>query len=438
MKIAVLLFIPLLLISWSSAAQQYDLKEIWKVVLEKDFDIQIERNQQTIVNNQNNLGARGMLPRISMDVLPDLTVNDARQEFLSGQINEATGARNRTFHAGAQLDWVLFDGFQMFARGKRFDLMDEQAALNFQAQVEMRLYQVAIQYYTLLAFQQRQEIYEEAVKLANMRFDIVNVQYKNGAATQLDVLQAKLDIAADSSRLLQLQQQMEGVQIQLANFLQESEYASINVVGNLFDSLEQKSIDFYLSKLEEKNLDVLMAKSTLAIREQEKKEAIGAYYPQLSFFTNYNFNTAQNEVGFLLSNRVYGPSFGVTLRWNILDGLSRMQQLKNVKVEEESAKIMIDKQVNDVSTELKTAFNDYDWAFKTLQLEERNQLTHSEIVTITTQRLNLGAISPIQLREVQMNMLDAKHRIVEAQLAIAIAQLNLALFTSDFSYEMSF
>lgn len=417
-------------------AQSYNLEEVWKIVLSNDFDIYIEKNKQAISSNQNNLGAKGMLPTISLDIAPDLTVNDARQQFLSGQINEASGARNRSIHAGAQLNWVLFDGFQMFARSKRFDLMDEQAALNYRAQVELRLYQAALHYYTLLAFQERAEIFKEAVELANMRFDLVKIQRQKGSATQLDVLQAKLDLAADSARLLQLHQQMEGVQIQLGNYLQQKDYEAIQVEGS-FEANEQL-VDFtiYASKIQTQNVDLLMAKSAIAISEQHKKEAMGQFYPQLSFYTNYNFNSAQNEVGFLLSNRVYGPSFGVSLRWNILDGLSRVQQLKNTRIEAENSKLEEQKQVNDITTELKTAYNDYSWAFKTVKLEANNQLTHQEIVTITNARLTLGAISPIQLRDVQINLLDAKHRMVEAKLAIAIAQLNLSLLSGDFSYTL--
>jgi outer membrane protein TolC len=110
-----------------------------------------------------------------------------------------------------------------------------------------------------------------------------------------------------------------------------------------------------------------------------------------------------------------------------------MQNLKNARIDEDNARIMEEKQLNDITAELKTAYNDFSWANKTLKLEQNNQLAHQEIVTITTARLQLGAINPIQLRDVQMRMLEAKHRMIDAKLQTVIAHLNISLLTGDFS-----
>src|SRR5690606_12272074 len=142
------------------------------------------------------------LPTISILADQNWSQTSARQEFLTGQVNEANNAKNTALNLGAALNWTFFDGFRMFARDKKLDLMEESAQLNLRAEMEMKVYQASISYYTLLVLKEMNSIYEESISLTKARYDQMWSKFENGAISQMEFIQTQLDLTADSSLYL--------------------------------------------------------------------------------------------------------------------------------------------------------------------------------------------------------------------------------------------
>ncbi len=429
--IIILLISTFPIVSFSQLTFSYE--EYISEVLAKDFGILMMKNEQQIAANENNIGAAGYLPRISMDARQDFTVNSARQEFLGGQTNEADNAQNRAFDVGGLLEWTFFDGFKMFATDKKLNHLEETAQLNTRAEIEFKIYEASIQFYTYLLLKEMQSTYETAVDLSKLRFEDMQNKFENGVATKVELLQSELDLTADSSALLLNQKELRNIKIQLAKMITLPLDEEFSVNGQLPESISPIAWEDILDQANEKNTNLLLAKSALAVRESEKKEALSRFYPQLGFYAAYNLNTAQNEVGFLLSNRVYGPSVGLTLRWDILDQLSRFQELKNAKIHIENAELGLKEQQLFISSELKKAFNEFEWASKTLSFELRNKVSTNNIVEIAKVSLDAGTITALELREIQFSLIEAQRRILSTQLDYVTAKLNLDLQTGKWS-----
>jgi outer membrane protein TolC len=183
----------------------------------------------------------------------------------------------------------------------------------------------------------------------------------------------------------------------------------------------------------EQNTSILQAKALLAIREKEHKQVLSRYYPQLAFFSGYNFGTSRNQVGFLLSNQSYGPQFGLTLRWDILSGLSRLTQSKNTRIETENANLAAQEREIQVATELRSAYLDYEWAKQNLHFEVQHIDASESGSAIMTKAMGIGSVTPLQLREFQFSVVAARSRIIQAKMDYITALLNVYLGTGDFS-----
>src|SRR5690554_1058010 len=112
----------LLLSSLSIGQERIGLEQVVNRVLNQNFGIQIAKIDTEIAKNQNNPGAAGYLPTLDLQATQDLGMSSARQEFLTGDVNEADNAKNRAFSAGAMLNWTFFDGFKMFATDKKLEI----------------------------------------------------------------------------------------------------------------------------------------------------------------------------------------------------------------------------------------------------------------------------------------------------------------------------
>lgn len=407
------------------------LEQVVSNVLERNFSVQIQRNLVEVAENDNNIGNAGYLPAVSINGEQNWSSNNTRQEFFSGQVNEADGAKSRSTAIAARLDWTFFDGFRMFATDKRLQLQEDNARYQLTAEMEMQIYQAAILYYTILQTQELTPVYEDALDLSRERYSIVELKQKNGAATQLELLQARLDLTADSSVLLQHQKYLSDLKVDMNTLMGLPVSTPFTIEGSI---LPEAAITWEsaLAQAQEQNTQLLLAKSAIAITEMERKEARSAYYPQLGVYAQYAYGSSQNQVGLLRSNQTHGPGAGFTLRWTILDRLSTYTALKNNQLFYENAQLAEQQQQQFVEAELLKTFNEYLWAKQNLELEQQTILNTSEAFEIARVSFENGSMTSLELREIQYAIVQAESRLSAARLTLKTAELNLSLTTGNF------
>lgn len=430
MRVLILSF--LFLFSFPVIAQDtFTYDQFIALVLEKDYGIQIVKNNAEISANENNVGNAGYLPQISVIADQNLTITSARQEFLSGQVNEADNAKNTSLSAGVLLNWTFFDGFKMFATDKKLDLLEESALLNLRAEMEMKVYQASVSFYTLVVLNEMNEIYEQSIDLSKARYDQVNLLVSNGAASDMELIQAQLDLTADSAVFLNNQRNIAAIQTSLNAFIARDAELPFTATGTLPEVTEAMNWEELVDKSMADNASLLYAKSALAISEQERKEVLSTWYPQLAIYAGYSYGRSQNEVGFLLSNQSIGPSFGLTLRWDILNGLSRIQNSKNSRLTIENSELAQKQQSQLIRSELREAFVNYEFTMKNLEFESRNQLVAEEVEKIIGTAFESGAYTALELREFQFAVVEARSRLLTAKLEYMTQRLNLLLLSGS-------
>lgn len=413
--------------------QTFTLDTFVSVVLEQDYGIRISKNQVKQAVNANNIGAAGYLPQIGVNLEQNWTINSARLEFLSGQINEANNAQNRSFAAGIMMNWTFFDGFNMFLEDKRLDLLEQNAKINLSAEMELKIYRSAVAFYTLLLLEDIKSMHLESIDLSQARLAQIETKKQLGAANDLEWIQTKLDLNADSALYLQNNRAIHLLKTEMNIMIARQPEMPFQIQGEFPKQFDKISWEQIKLKGIGQNSAILQAKTQLAIREKEHKQVMSRYYPQLAFYAGYNYGQANNQVGFLLSNRSYGPQFGLSLRWDVLNGLSRMYDSKNTKIEVDNSKLFQEQQENAIASELHQAFLDYQWSIENLKFEAQNMASVEQSTAIISQAMTLGSVTPLQLREFQFSVIQAKTRYLEAKMQFITAQLNIALGTSDFS-----
>ena len=432
MKNLLVIFVILLSSTVGFSQQKLTAEDFINNVLNNDFGIQIVKNETLIAANENNLGNAGFLPTLMIDANQDLTINSARQEFLGNQTNEADNAQNSAFQVGGLLEWTIFDGFSMFATRKKLNLLEETAQLNLRAEVEVKVYQAYLLFYSYLLHQELQAIFQQSIDLSLARMEYIEKRIANGAASKTELIQSQLDLTADSSAFLNNLNELELIQAEINEMMAQDANTALEIEGKLPSTTEDFNPESYKENAFSNNINLLIAKSNMAVLAQERKEITGSFYPSIGLYAGYNFNQAENEVGFLLRNRTYGPSFGITVRWNIIDNLSRYQSLKNIKIHQDNAEIIEKQEKQIIDRELTQSFSNLKWAKRNMDFELRNQVKRDEIISITEKALQAGSITPLELREIQFSAVEANERLLQSQFDYISAKLNLYLTTGAF------
>lgn len=418
---------------YGRAQNIFTLDQFLNEVLRKDFGVRIAKNIEQQAENNNNPGNAGYLPTVGVNIEQNWTINTARQTFLSGQVNEASNAQNRSINMGIMMNWTLFDGFHMFLEDKRLDLLSQSAKIQTAAEMEMKLYRAALSFYTLLLLKEFNSLYKESIQLSLARIDQIETKRKYGAANDLEWLQIKLDLNADSARFLQNERAIQLLKSEMNAMIARQPEEELTIEWAFPTNFESNSWEEIKQKGLKQNVSILQAKTLLAIREKEHQQVLSRYYPQLAFYGGYNFGQANNQVGFLLSNRSFGPQLGFTLRWDILSGLSRMYDTKNTKIEIHNVQLMQEEREIAIASELHQAYLDFKWSLENLKFEALNVENAEQSTMIIRKAMELGSATPLQLREFQFSIIQAKTRYVEAKMNYITARLNLFLGTSDFS-----
>ena len=105
------------------------------MALENNYDIQLIAKDVAIADNNVNIANAGMLPSISANVSAAAGIQNTTQTLLSGEVRSLRNAESSSRAYGANLEWTIFDGFQMFTRYEKLQELKAFGEANLQAAI---------------------------------------------------------------------------------------------------------------------------------------------------------------------------------------------------------------------------------------------------------------------------------------------------------------
>ena len=78
-----------------------------------------------------------------------------------------------------------------------------------------------------------------------------------------------------------------------------------------------------------------------------------------------------------------------------------------------------------------TFYNNYLTALEMAEVEKKNINIARENLDITSERLRIGTIQPIELRQAQLNLVDAEFRKIVAEFDAQMAGLEMKRLTGE-------
>jgi outer membrane protein TolC len=438
--ITFILFAELVGVTGNIIAQDsLSLEEALKTGLSNNFGILIARNDAAVASVNNSLGAAGFLPIVNAAGTRSWTVSNTHIE-LPGRdtviIREGSDAHSDNFNPNIQLSWTLFDGFNMFVNKKRLNELEKAGQLNLRITIENTVSQIISSYYQLSQQQKTIDAIHEALALSSMRKDLAESKLAVGADSKLSVLQASIDLNADSARLFDAINVFKQLKYDLNLLLSRDPSVDFNVSRQI--SINEKlSLEEIMGKAHNENSSLIAARINEDIARLAIQQVYAGMYPRLSFFSGYNYNLSHAQVGNVTMNRSYGYNYGLTASWNLFDGFNKYHNLKRAKLEANSAQIELLQQELEIDAELLKVWNDYQTGLTVTRLEKRNLESARENLSITMEKYRNGMINDIDLRIVQQKYVDAESRLLGAELQAAMAENELSRLSGAFSTYMN-
>ena len=185
------------------ASAPLTLRKCLEIGLEQNYDVRIVRNEERVSDNNATAGNAGMLPTVDLSAGYTGTLdNDRTVTPRNGDATTETGVYDQTANVGLAVNWTLFDGLRIRTNYKRLKEMQQMGALKTRITIEDFMASLTAEYYNYIQQTLRLENFRYAVSLSRERLRITEARVQVGNFSRLDLLQARVDFNADSSKYM--------------------------------------------------------------------------------------------------------------------------------------------------------------------------------------------------------------------------------------------
>ncbi len=422
----ILLLISLYLFAEVNAQQIYGLKQCLETGLEQNYNIRIVRNEQKISDNNFSIGNAGYLPTIDLNAGYSGTHNNVEQRLNNGDINQTNGIDNQTANAGVNLNWTLFDGFQIQAKYSRLKELQQMGELNTRLAIEDFISNLTAEYYNYVRQNIRLSNLKYAVSLSKERLRIVEARYNIGSMSRLDLQQARVDFNADSSNLIKQQELLYTSSVTLNQLMAlENVSEMLTVADSIIEPNSLLKEEVIWNNMIQYNSLLLLSQKNKRLSELDLKAIQSRNYPYLRLNAGYGYTQNQYETGSFDRQRTNGFNYGLTLGFNIFDGFNRRREQKNAKLQIENRQLEYQQTELNLKANLANVWMAYENNLELTSLEKENLETAKENYEIAIERYKLGELSGIELREAQNSLLSAEERLLLARYNTKICEISL-------------
>lgn len=426
-------FLLILFCNWLNASAQDSLltvQDAIKMAIEKNFDVQISRNEIEIGKINNSWAITGAIPRVSANATKTFGASNLRQKLNNGTVIEKDRSTSQSFAAGLAVNWRVFDGFKMFATKRRLKALERIGEYSFRKTLNETVYDVITAYYNIVTLKEQLQATNEQISLYNERLKLSQAKLDIGTGAKYEVLEAEVDLNEQKSNLLALQNAIAVAKSSLTNLVGGNPDTDFNIADTILVQ-PLPSLTDVRHKIEQQNPDILAANTNVTVLMETRKEINADRLPSLTLNGFYNFNKSSNSAGFNLFNQTYGPSGSIGLSVPLFQGIVVKKQLQVADIDIRNQQLRIEKLKKDIQTSLNNAYINYSSALKTIELEKSNLALASENIMIATERYKRLNITAVELRQVQISYNATKFRLFNALNQAKAAEAMVALLSGD-------
>jgi len=400
------------------------LSDLINLALGNNYQIHIIKNEQLKSQNNNSIGNAGFLPTLDASFSQDYDRVNSEQQLYSGDSRSNPNAKNNSTNAAINLNWTIFDGFQMFAQKSKYADLEQLGAINTRYYIEQTVSDLAKAYYQLTNEFNKLNTYNLSKSISYDRYQLEQKKMELGASNLFQLQLAQLDYLNDSTTVIQQMNLITQLQVQLNQIINRNiespiipessiklnELANYN---NLKDSAFKYNANLNLSQIQE-------LISTNNIRIQESK-----YYPEISFLGGYSFLNQNNSSGLLKTNKTSGFNYGLSIRFNLFNGTKDRIQLQNLKIDQQNSQLLTKQMQQTIEAGLYNNYIAYQSVSQQYQLQEEKIKIAQNNMNIAQRQYELGQINGFDFRQMQLNYIQAQTQLLDLRYVLKTLEINI-------------
>ena len=396
-----------------------------ELALANEHGIRIARNEAAIAEAAATAGNAGLLPRVDASGRGNYSNQDTKLDFTEGIPDvERKGVVNTSLGGQLGLTYTLFNGMGNFAALERSQWNAQAAELRARAQVEGTLTQVIALYYAVASLEEDVAITERLLAISNDRFARLKGRAELGATGRLDLLNAQVDLQADSAAHILARQRRDRTARDL-NVLLGSRPDAAVLVSRRIAFAGPLSEEQLVQEAMRGNVQLASATAQVRAAEVDQRIARSLRWPRLDLNANYGVNDQRNGVGLVLGTYTQGLNAGLTLSVPLYDGGRVGMQAEQARLRAENAAIAEQQARVQVERDVRNAFTAWSSQREVLRIQGDAVSTARLNFDRTRELFQAGQITGLQFRQAQLDLANAERQAVVAGFDAKVAELGL-------------
>jgi outer membrane protein TolC len=385
----------------------------------------IAENNEEIAENNTSVFNHDYLPQLSAAGSGKYNLQNSQSDYQDGTLTNIDGAKTINYNASVSLNYTLFDGmYRSFNYSKSKELLN-LSKLQVQQVIESSILQLIQAYYNMANLTELSNNYKASLKISQSRFSRVTYGVNYGKYTQLDLLNAQVDVNTDSINYLNSLQDVENAKHDL-NLILGRDISIGFSIDTVVNYLAMPAVDEAKRLLTEKNTQLLAAEKNIDLSEFDIKLLKTNWIPTVNLRGNYAYTAndydTKNTLDFY---RINGPSAELSLSWSIFDGGRTKIGLQNAHIASKNKQISLEQTKRSVERDLMNAYTSYENTHFVLEAEKANLATSQRNFDRSLEQYKMGQLTSIEFRQAQLFLLQSETRLNNTKYRLKMYELNL-------------
>jgi outer membrane protein len=419
-----ILLILLCIVRTSHAQEVLSLNEAIGIALKRNYNILLSQNDVEIARASNSWAAAGKLPTASLNGFSNNSLTNLNQKLNNGTEIVRNGVRNSTLGANGQVSYRIYGGKRVNIIKERFDLQEALSSEGLKQDINQTIFDVTNRYINInRLIKQRNAIletisfFEERSKLSKSRFEI-------GTAGKNDYLQSQVDLNVQRNNEINLINNIQLAKMDLNEILARDPNTPFNVDEiNIPENLPSR--EEMLAAIDRLNPQMIMLRYNKKLLDQNALEIKALQKPSIFVNGGLNFNYNNNTAGFNLFQQTYGPTAGFNISYPLFTNPIAKQQLSIIHLQQKNQDLQLESMKQSLWSFAADAYQNFENAKSLITLEESNLEIIREHNSIAMERFRKASITTVELRQAQLNLVEAQNRIINARFVLKQSELQI-------------
>ena len=435
--IAFFIFIPNLFPQETKDTLNLTLNQAITIALEKSWDVQIANEDVKKAEEQINEAYANAFPRLEFSgryirnikspvlFIPANTPFNETDQTLTIEL----GSKN-SYDLGFSISQVIYNqkvntAIQIASEYSNYSKFGEKSTK------QQIINSVKKAFYNVLLMQELLIVSNQNYGVAKATLENVSALYRQGVVSEYDLLRSEVQVANVQPMVIQTENNLELMKNYLKNLLALDLSQPIKLIGEFtFEEVPSSLIDQYSEEAISNNPLISQLKVQSSLLEKNITIQRSDYFPTLSFFGQYQFQSQDNTFKFKDYNWAKTFFVGLQLSYTLFDGFSRGARIEQAAIDKQKVDLSRMKYEEALKIQILQAKMKMTEAKKRITAQEKSLQQAEKALKIAQSRYKNGVGTQLELIDTQAALTFAKTNYAQAIYDYLIAK-------SDWEYAVS-